>query len=73
MLSLNYTLFHPVTHSFTLLHILLIFYKFFTLLQILSQLQEVHRKLYQAELRAETLVTAIDEVKVQHDTERDRY
>ena len=41
--------------------------------RILSQLEEVNRKLYQAELRSETLVTAIDELKSQHEMERERY
>ncbi|XP_063678324.1 uncharacterized protein LOC134814194 isoform X4 [Bolinopsis microptera] len=35
--------------------------------------EEVNRKLYQSELRSETLVTAIDELKQQHEMERERY
>ena len=33
----------------------------------------MNRKLYQSELRSETLVTAIDELKQQHEMERERY
>ena len=40
---------------------------------VVSQLQEANRKLYQSELRAETLVNGIDELKMQHESERERY
>ncbi|KAL5253123.1 hypothetical protein ACHWQZ_G015776 [Mnemiopsis leidyi] len=47
------------------------------LLGVISQnkvdLEELNRKLYQSELRSETLVTAIEELKSQHENERERY
>ena len=39
----------------------------------LFQLEELNRKLYQSELRSETLVTAIEELKSQHESEKERY
>ena len=36
------------------------------------QLEEVKRKLYQSELKKDTLTSAIDEIKAQHDLERDK-
>ena len=38
-----------------------------------NDLQEANMKLYQSELRAETLVNGIDELKMQHESERERY